>query len=464
MCAIAVNALYTTWRKRGTTRQLAFAIVSCVFSALLLLPAIIWYNARLSAFPASISLIEATIALIYVALWGCIVPVGTMASYCLYTQPRESHTSARMPRHRSKRTTKGDASAVASARPPRRQPGVPAPFVYSDDIPWGWLEHRTGRFQGQRLALKRAVISIGREEDNEIWLDDETSSRYHAEIAWQNGQTYVTDCESLNGIILNGRRMRGSLPIASGDLLEIGSHRFLFEVAPLPTAWRDEDDPLLHARRPPISLDNIALDKAEELAFERKPAGSPASPTRPLNETLFADAGSIGSRELFESAPQHTPGLDDRASDGIPAWMRVLRNDPVTPQPLPPVRSSMCFIHSGNLTGRSFLLDRPALMVGRSPDCDVLLDDASISMEYARFTRQPEGDYLSGPGAMVNGELLRAPHLLQQGDMISLGATRLEYMLVPDAGTTPLPMLSVPPIARPISGPVPFLRLPSKPK
>ncbi len=465
MCAIAANALYTTLRKRGTTRQLAFVIVSCVLSALLLLPAIIWYNARLSASPASISLIEAAIALIYVALWGCIVPVGATAFYCLYAQPRESHTSARIPRHRSKRTTKGNAAAIATARPPRRQPGMPAPFVYNDDIPWGWLEHRAGRFQGQRLALKRAVISIGREEDNEIWLDDETSSRYHAEIAWQEGQAYVTDCDSLNGIILNGRRMRGTLPINSGDLLEIGSHRFLFEVAPRPTSLRDEDDPLLrHARRPSISLDNIALDKAEELAFERHLAGSSAPPTRPLNESLFADAASLNGRDLFESAPQRAPGVDNRTSDGMPAWMHALRTDPVTPQPLPLLRSSMCLIHSGNLVGRSFLLDRPALMVGRSPDCDVLLDDTSISMEYARFTCQPEGDYVSGPGAQVNGEPLRAPRLLQQGDMIDLGATRLEYMLVPDAGTTPLPMLPVPPIARPISGPVPFLRLPSKPK
>ena len=103
-------------------------------------------------------------------------------------------------------------------------------------------------------------------------------------------------------------------------------------------------------------------------------------------------------------------------------------------------------------------------MVGRSPDCDVLLDDTSISIEYARFLRQPDGDYVSGSGARVNGEPLRAPHLLKQGDIIGLGTTRLEYMLVPDAHTTPLPMLSVPPIARPISGPVPFLRLPSKPK
>ncbi|MGH2497701.1 MAG: FHA domain-containing protein [Ktedonobacteraceae bacterium] len=467
MCAIAANALYTTWRKRGTTRQLAFVIVSCVLSALLLLPAIIWYNARLSVSPASIGMIEATVALIYVALWGCVVPLGATTCYCLYTSPRESHTSARMPRPRSKRTTQGNAASIATARPPRRQPGVPAPFVYSNDVPWGWLEHRAGRFQGQRLALKRAIISIGREEDNEIWLDDETSSRYHAEIAWQESQTYVTDCDSLNGIILNGRRMRGSLPINSGDLLEIGSHRFLFEIAPRPTSLRDEDDPLF-ARRPSISLDNlvdnIKPDQGGEQVFHRKAASSASPPTRPLNEPLFADSAGSSERDPFASAPQSTPGIDDRASDGMPAWMLALRSDPVTPQPLPPLRSSMCLIHSGSLAGRSFLLDRPTLMVGRSPDCDVLLDDPSISTEYTRFTRQPDGDYVSGVGTQVNGEFLRAAHLLQQGDTIDLGATRLEYMLVPDAHTTPLPQLSVPPIARPISGPVPFLRLPSKPK
>ncbi len=471
MCAIAVNALYTSWRRRGTTRQLALVIVSCVLSALLLLPAIIWYNARFSASPATVGLIEAVIALIYVVLWGCMVPLVTTTAYCLYTQPRDSNTWARLPRPHSKRTTKGNAAAFAPvARVPRRQPGVPAPFVYGDDTPWGWLEHRAGRFQGQRLALKRAVISIGREEDNEIWLDDETSSRYHAEIAWQNGQTFVTDCDSLNGIILNGRRMRGTLPINSGDLLEIGAHRFRFEIAPPPAALRDEDDPLRYARRPSISLDSLTDDvdlaKAEEQPFssQRKPAGVPALPTRPLNESLFADAANSGEGAPFESAPQPIPGVNDRTSDGMPAWMHALRSGPVTPQPLSSTRSGMCLIQTGNLAGKSFLLDRPTLLVGRTPGCDVLLDDLSISVEYIRFTRQPDGDYVSGSGAQVNGEPVRAPRLLQQGDMIILGATCLEYTLMPDAGTTPLPMLPVPPISHPASGPIPFLRLPSKPK
>ena len=98
MLAIAVNALYTTLRKRGTTRQLAGAIVACVISALLLLPAIIWYDTRFSSTQAAISVVEVTLALAFVALCGWVLPLSVTTVYCLFTQPRDSNTSVRLPR------------------------------------------------------------------------------------------------------------------------------------------------------------------------------------------------------------------------------------------------------------------------------------------------------------------------------------------------------------------------------
>ena len=102
------------------------------------------------------------------------------------------------------------------------------------------------------MALNRTVISIGREEDNDIWLDDETSSRYHAELVWDSGQVYITDCDSLNGVLLNGRRIRGTLVVKNGDLVEIGSHRFIFEIAERPIPLAEQDDPLMHHAATPI--------------------------------------------------------------------------------------------------------------------------------------------------------------------------------------------------------------------
>jgi uncharacterized membrane protein (DUF485 family) len=297
MFAIAANALYTTLRKRGTTRQLAGAIVACVISALLLLPAIIWYETRFISSQASISVIEVTIVLVFVAVCGWILPLSITTVYCLFTQPRDSNTSVRIPRqlHHRKRTTRGNV--VGRSVPlPRREPGVLAPVVFGEDIPWGWLEHRSGRFQGQKLALNRTVISIGREEDNDIWLDDETSSRYHAELVWDSGQVYITDCNSLNGVLLNGRRIRGTLVVKNGDMIDIGSHRFIFEIAERPIPLAEQDDPLVHhLHRLSIPPETGFPDNGKRLASTHAP------PTRPMEHEAPLE---FGSRELDQPALQ----------------------------------------------------------------------------------------------------------------------------------------------------------------
>jgi pSer/pThr/pTyr-binding forkhead associated (FHA) protein len=130
--------------------------------------------------------------------------------------------------------------------PPRYVSGVMPPFVFGAENPWGWLEYCSGNFQGQRLALKRAIITLGRAEDSDIWLDDDMASRRHAEVAWEKSVAYLTDCDSLNSTRLNGRRVRGSVPLSSGDIIEIGTHRFLFLLAEQKTATTDQYDPLVN--------------------------------------------------------------------------------------------------------------------------------------------------------------------------------------------------------------------------
>jgi len=255
MFAIAVNALYTSLRRRGTTRQLAGVIVICVISALLLLPAFVWYNVRFSAEQAALTTAEVEVALAYVALWGWLLPLSVTTAYTLFTLPRTSTDSINMPSQNKPITQDNfNTSTMKTLKHQPDKPVTPAPFVFGEDAPWGWLEHRVGRFQGQRLALTRAVIKIGREEDNDIWLDDDMASRYHAELIWRQGTVYVTDCGSLNGILLNRQSIDGITPVKQGDLLEIGSHQFLFEFAEQSNNPEEQDDPLLrHLRRSPVT-------------------------------------------------------------------------------------------------------------------------------------------------------------------------------------------------------------------
>jgi pSer/pThr/pTyr-binding forkhead associated (FHA) protein len=94
--------------------------------------------------------------------------------------------------------------------------------------------------------LKRSIITLGRAEDSDIWLDDDMASRRHAEIAWGNNLVYLTDCGSLNSTRLNGRRVQGSVLLSSEDTIEIGIHHFLFLLAEQKIAVADQYDPLVN--------------------------------------------------------------------------------------------------------------------------------------------------------------------------------------------------------------------------
>ena len=466
MLAIAINALYTTLRKRGTTRQLAGAIVACVISALLLLPAIIWYEARFSSTQLTISVVEVTLALAFVAVCGWIMPLSVTTVYCLFTQPRDSNTSVRIPRQltqhkRSKRTTRGNAVG-RSVSLPRRQPGVLAPFVFGEDIPWGWLEHRSGRFQGQKLALNRTVISIGREEDNDIWLDDETSSRYHAELVWDSGQVYITDCNSLNGVLLNGRRIRGTLIVKNGDLVEIGSHRFIFEIAERPVPLAEQDDPLMyHLGRLSIAPETGFPENGKRLA------GAHAPPTKPMGEETPLEIEGLEPGHLALQVPRSTPGEVNIETGDAESSHDAMGFNPITPPIVSERPGSLCTICNGAMAGRSFLLDRSVLTIGRSAECDVIIQDGSVASQHATFLCQADGDYvqdLSGQNdTAVNGVQLVGPLLLRRGDIIHIGNIRLEYTFIPEAQTTSMPSFPMPESTYQPGGPGP-LRLPSKPK
>src|SRR2546429_9214189 len=109
MYVYACNARFTCLGNRGSTRQLAGAIVTCAISALLLLPALVWFNMRFIVVQAALSTAEVEVALAYVALCGWLLPLVVTATYCLFTQSRISTISVRLPR--PNRTTRAHTAS-----------------------------------------------------------------------------------------------------------------------------------------------------------------------------------------------------------------------------------------------------------------------------------------------------------------------------------------------------------------
>jgi hypothetical protein len=84
---------------------------------------------------------------------------------------------------------------------------------------------------GRRLLVPASGGVIGRSRDCDVVLDDAGVSRRHAELRPGPDGWAVHDLGSTNGLRVNGRQVRGTSPLQSGDRVELGSTEIVFEVS-----------------------------------------------------------------------------------------------------------------------------------------------------------------------------------------------------------------------------------------
>jgi pSer/pThr/pTyr-binding forkhead associated (FHA) protein len=86
---------------------------------------------------------------------------------------------------------------------------------------------KRGPNAGSRFLLDADVTTAGRHPESDIFLDDVTVSRRHAEFIRRDDGFVVRDVGSLNGTYLNRERIEES-PLAGGDEVQIGKFRLVF--------------------------------------------------------------------------------------------------------------------------------------------------------------------------------------------------------------------------------------------
>lgn len=80
---------------------------------------------------------------------------------------------------------------------------------------------------GARIPLVEPVVTVGRDPQSVLFLDDITVSRRHAEISFDAGRVEICDVGSLNGTYVNRHRVERAW-LSSGDELQIGKFRLVF--------------------------------------------------------------------------------------------------------------------------------------------------------------------------------------------------------------------------------------------
>ena len=98
-----------------------------------------------------------------------------------------------------------------------------------DALPLGHalLVVQRGPGAGNRFLMDSDVVGAGRHPDSEIFLDDVTVSRRHAEFRRSGNDFTVSDVGSLNGTYVNRDRI-DSVELTDGDEVQIGKYRLVF--------------------------------------------------------------------------------------------------------------------------------------------------------------------------------------------------------------------------------------------
>ena len=81
---------------------------------------------------------------------------------------------------------------------------------------------RQGPVPGKVFDLVKDVLTIGRDMNNDIVINDAEVSRNHGRLTSQSGGYLIEDLASTNGTFVNGQRLIGPKLLNPGDVVGLG--------------------------------------------------------------------------------------------------------------------------------------------------------------------------------------------------------------------------------------------------
>jgi ABC transport system ATP-binding/permease protein len=228
------------------------------------------------------------------------------------------------------------------------------------------------------VPLTREEITIGRMQGNTIRLTEQNVSRRHARLTLRDGVLSLEDLGSYNGTSLNGSALSGVATLKDSDVILIGDYR-------------------------------LGIHE-EKTAHAEPPAVPPTAGAAPA----------------------------EAASAPAPAVQDVLEGQPTIPISTMAVQAALAelparlLVISRFMAGTEFVLDRPSLVLGRTPENDIIINHKSISRHHAKIVRDGARyvilDLESANGVRVGGTDHERTEL-QAGDIIELGEIRLRFLV-----------------------------------
>ena len=90
-----------------------------------------------------------------------------------------------------------------------------------------------GSLKGRIITVPDGGLTVGRAEDNDIVIQEDGVSRYHARLLYEGGSLWLQDAGSRNGVFVNGNRVTDHRALRAEDVIQVAEHTFAVR-------WQDE--------------------------------------------------------------------------------------------------------------------------------------------------------------------------------------------------------------------------------
>jgi hypothetical protein len=159
----------------------------------------------------------------YLGLAGTLLAIGALVYY--FTKGRSEYEIPESTQYVTPEPEPSDSSTIS--KPPPIKETVP---VVQEAPAVAWLVVNTGPRSGTQHRLSaKSQKKIGRDPaSSDIILDDDTVSREHAKIRYENGQFFLYDLGSTTGTFVNGNRIERQM-LYDADHIGVGKVELIYK-------------------------------------------------------------------------------------------------------------------------------------------------------------------------------------------------------------------------------------------
>ena len=145
----------------------------------------------------------------------------------------------------------------------------------------------------KEYPLLKESVTIGRNEDNTITIDNLAVSGYHARVDIAGPDFLLTDLQSTNGTFVNDKKIL-SHKLNHGDNVIVGKHVVLFVSAEKGKVEPESEEKKMDLDKT-MMLDTV---KQKELLSKQKGAGTATKASDKMGVVSFIDKSELGEIEL----------------------------------------------------------------------------------------------------------------------------------------------------------------------